>query len=54
MNNFILFNRIPIKDNLKDHYSNAMRNANEDDCLTLYRDKCPFSILKLIFSNDIK
>lgn len=48
--------RIPIKDNLRDEYSNAMRKANEEKCLESYEEKCPFSILNAVMNsgNNIK
>ncbi|KAG5672415.1 hypothetical protein PVAND_002546 [Polypedilum vanderplanki] len=37
---------IPIKDDMNDDYSNAMR-ANDQDCVEFYKDNCPVSLLAL-------
>lgn len=40
--------RIPIKDEMNDDYSKAMR-LNERDCVELYQESCPVSFLSFLF-----
>ncbi|CRL05603.1 CLUMA_CG018208, isoform A [Clunio marinus] len=39
---------VPIRDDLKDDYSNAMREAKDQDCFKVYSERCPISILAFL------
>lgn len=43
----ISVNRIPIMEGMDDDYSIAMQ-ANDRDCLRVYSEKCPISILAFL------
>lgn len=47
------YESVPIKDDMSDDYSNAMR-ANDQDCVNLYRENCPVSILGILLHANSK
>lgn len=48
---FFSVRRIPIKENMKDDYSTAMRSKKED-CWNIYEEKCPISIIDFLVNSQ--
>lgn len=48
---FELFYRLPVNNDIGDGYSGAM-HATEDECLSTYSQKCPYSIVGYILQSQ--